>query len=127
YGIHTNCERNVPRSGWPCNLARKNLVDELGPAGISWRAYMENLPRPCSNVESAPGGYVKRHDPFMYFNDIRNRSWRCKRVVQLTRLATDLANNRLPRFSFVTPNLCHSALRCPLGGPDKFLSSWVRW
>jgi phosphatidylinositol-3-phosphatase len=125
YGIHTNCKKGIPRSGWPCNLKRKSLVDKLGPAGISWKAYMENLPAPCSNVERARGGYVKRHDPFMYFNNIRNRPWRCRRVVPLTQLRKDLASNRLPRFSFVTPNLCHSAHDCPLSAADRFLSSWV--
>lgn len=125
YGVRTNCEKGKPGSGWPCNLKGLSLVDQMHDRGVSWKAYMENLPAPCSNVETAPGGYAKKHNPFMFFNRIRSRPGRCNRVVPLTHLDADLIASRLPRFSFLTPNLCHDAHDCSLAVADQFLASWV--
>ncbi len=33
-----------------CNVDAPNLVDQLEQAGISWKAYMEGLPAPCSDA-----------------------------------------------------------------------------
>ena len=123
YGIHNNCEKGKP--GWPCNLRGNSLVDQLAGKGIGWKAYMENLPRRCSNVETAPGGYAKKHNPFMFFDRIRNKPARCKRVVPLGQLSADLKARNLPAFSFLTPNLCHDAHDCSLGVADRFLRTWV--
>ena len=57
-----------------CNLDAPNLADQLEAAGISWKAYMEDLPAPCSDAHTA-GAYAKKHDPFMYFASVRDRPW----------------------------------------------------
>jgi hypothetical protein len=41
-----------------CHVSARNLVDQLEGAHRSWRAYMEDLPSPCSQVAGA-GGYAK--------------------------------------------------------------------
>jgi phospholipase C len=83
-----------------------NLVDQLEQAGISWKAYIEGQPRPCWK-EAGVGHYVKRHNPFMYFNSIRDSSERCGKVVPFEEFPTDLAAGRLPQFAFITPDLAH--------------------
>jgi hypothetical protein len=124
--LDSNCERGDPGSGWPCNISEKSLTNSLSAKGLGWKGYMENLPAGCSNVETAPGGYAKKHNPFMFFDRIRNNGSRCKaRVVPLTQLTTDLANNELPRYSFLTPNLCHDGHDCSLATADDFLAAWV--
>jgi phospholipase C len=103
-----------------CNVDAPNLVDQLEQAGISWKAYMEDLPAPCSDAHSA-GPYAKKHDPFMYFASIRNDPARCAKVVPANQLEADLAAGRLPRFVFITPNQDHDMHGAGQGGDDAAL------
>ena len=110
-----------------CNVDAPNLVDQLEAAGISWKAYMEGLPAPCSDAHTA-GAYAKKHDPFMYFDSIRGDPGRCAKVVPLDRLDTDLAAGQLPRLVFVTPNLEHDMHGTGAGGADTTLVAAAdRW
>ncbi len=89
-----------------CTLAASNLVDQLEAAGVPWRAYLQGLPGPCSNVPSA-GDYVRKHNPFMYFDSVRTNPGRCANVVPSSRLDADVAAGKLPRFAFIAPDLLH--------------------
>jgi phospholipase C len=40
-------------------------------------------------------------------------------------LADDLAHDTLPRFAFLTPNLCNDEHDCSLATGDAWLSTWV--
>jgi phospholipase C len=112
-----------------CNLDAPNLVDQLEAAGISWKAYMEDLPAPCSDAHVA-GRYAKKHDPFMYFASVRDDPARCAKVVPAGQLDRDLATGRLPRFAFVTPNLDHDMHGTGQGRDDASLvrvaDDWLR-
>jgi phospholipase C len=97
-------------------FAGQNIVDQLEARGISWKAYMENLPSPGSQVEYAPviDGttvrlYAQKHDPFMYFSDINSPgNPRLNQIVPFEgNFSADLRNGTVPNFSFVSPNQCH--------------------
>ena len=107
-----------------CHVAARNIVDQLEAAGISWKAYMEDLPRPCSRVAVA-GGYAKKHDPFMYYDDVARNPWRCGNVVPFDRLASDLRHATLPTFSFISPDLCNDTHDCDVTTGDRFLAGLV--
>ncbi len=110
-----------------CNVDAPILVDQLEAAGISWKAYMEGLPGPCSDAHTA-GAYAKKHDPFMYFASVRDHPGRCAKVVPLDRLDADLAAGRLPRLVFVTPNMDHDMHGAGEGGVDAALIATAdRW
>jgi phosphatidylinositol-3-phosphatase len=101
-----------------------SLVDQLERDHISWRAYMEDLPHPCFTGAGA-GEYAKKHDPFVYYTRVvNNPSW-CGRVVPLTDLGADERDGALPRFIWITPNLCHDMHDCSVATGDRFLSSLV--
>ncbi len=86
--------------------AGPQFTDELANAGISWKAYMEDMPVPCDLTDSfSPGNYDVNHDPFMYYDSVRNNSAQCNRVVPFPQLASDLAGGTTPSFVWVTPNL----------------------
>jgi phosphatidylinositol-3-phosphatase len=68
--------------------------------GESWRAYEESMPSACARSNS--GEYAVRHNPPPYFTTLSGCS---SFDVPYTQLASDLAANTLPAFSFVTPNL----------------------
>jgi hypothetical protein len=107
-----------------CHVAAANIVDQLESARLSWKAYMEDLPRPCSQVAGA-GGYAKKHDPFLYYDDVARNARRCRKVVGFDDLASDLRRGRLPSFAFISPNLCHDTHDCDVATGDRFLSGLV--
>lgn len=68
--------------------------------GETWKAYEESMPSNCDKSNS--GEYAVRHDPPPYFTSLAGCS---TKDVPYSQLATDLAGNALPAFSFITPNL----------------------
>ena len=116
HGIASDCT--------DCHVAGQNIVDQLEAAHLSWKAYMEDLPAPCSRVVGA-GGYAKRHDPFMYYDDVARNPRRCRNVVSFDRLASDLRRGALPKFAFISPNLCHDTHDCDVATGDRFLAALV--
>ncbi len=107
-----------------CSVAGGGLAGQLAGAGIGWRAYMEDLPRPCYRGAGA-GGYAKKHDPFAYYRAVVARRAQCGRIVPLNRLAADERAGALPRFVWITPNLCHDMHDCDTATGDRFLAGLV--
>src|SRR5262245_6572646 len=55
------------------DIEQRNLVDLLESKGITWKAYMENLPEDQKSIcVSDDGLYFRKHNPFVSFNNIRN-------------------------------------------------------
>jgi phosphatidylinositol-3-phosphatase len=116
FGITSDCT--------DCSVNATGLADQLAGADLSWTAYMEDLPHPCYGGAGA-GEYAKRHDPFTYYIPLRTNPAQCHRVVPLTRLAADEHAHMLPRFIWITPNLCHDMHDCSTATGDVFLSRLV--
>jgi len=112
-GIDSNCTS--------CHVGVTNLVDQLERAGISWRAYLEDVPGRCFSGAGA-GGYARKHNPFIYYDDIARSPQRCARLVGFGALASDLRRGRLPTFVWITPNLCDDGHDCSLATADRFLA-----
>jgi phosphatidylinositol-3-phosphatase len=116
FGISSDCTS--------CSVGATSIVDQLEGAHISWRAYMEDLPYACFTGASS-GEYAKKHNPFVYYTRVAgNRSW-CRRVVPLTALSDDERARTVPRFIWITPNLCHDMHDCSVATGDRFLASLV--
>jgi hypothetical protein len=116
FGIESDCT--------DCSVDASSLVDQLEKAGISWKAYIESLPEPCSRAKEL-GRYAKRHNPFMYYRSIADDQDRCSRIVSGSTLDTDISSGSLPDFTWISPNLCHDAHDCPLRTGDRYLSRLV--
>ena len=81
-----------------------HLATFLKNAGISWKAYEENITgTTCPTVDSYP--YAVRHDPFAYFDDVVN-TYCTSAIRPFTELASDLGHNTVGRYNFITPNVC---------------------
>jgi phospholipase C len=79
-----------------CSTAAASVFGQ----GATWRAYDESMPSACDKSNS--GEYAVRHNPPPYYSKLIG----CvTNDVPYTQLASDLAANTLPAFSFVTPNL----------------------
>jgi hypothetical protein len=113
----------------------QHLVTQLQTAGISWKSYQEDIDGtncPLTEVNN----YATKHNPMVFFSDVTDNfsdtSANCMAHVRpYTELATDLANNTVPAYSFITPNLCDDMhgvfFGCssnPSGG-DKWLSKAI--
>jgi hypothetical protein len=116
FGIDSDCT--------DCVVHASSLADQLERRGLSWQAYMEDLPHPCFTGADA-GGYAKKHDPFAYYTPVTSRPARCRRIVPLAQLAADQRAHRLPRFVWITPNLCHDMHDCDVSVGDRYLSGVV--
>lgn len=79
-----------------CSTSARSIFAQ----GESWRAYEESMPSNCHRTDS--GEYAVRHNPPPYYTELSGCS---QNDVPYPRLAADLARNRLPAFSFITPNL----------------------
>jgi hypothetical protein len=138
---------------YPANIA--TVVNQLEAAGLSWKAYMEDMGNnpqressSCGhpqigapdNTQAAEVGdqYASRHDPFVYFHAIIDTPTCAQHVVNLRSLGPDLRSiAATPNYAFITPNLCHDghdgggAGRCVDGEPgglvsaDRFLKTVV--
>lgn len=117
FGIEDDCT--------DCAAKGDNLALQLSRAGTVWRAYMEGMPRACFGGASSPAGYAKKHDPFMYYDDVARNPRRCRKVVPFDQLASDLRRGTLPTFSFISPNLCDDTHDCDIATGDRFLAGLV--
>jgi len=115
FGITSDCTS--------CFVNATNLVDQLEGAGKSWKGYMESMPSPCFVGNS--GNYVQKHNPFIYFDNIRTNTVRCNKIVPFTQFATDLQNNSVPNYAWITPNLCNDTHDCSISTGDNWLKTWV--
>jgi hypothetical protein len=117
FGITSDCTS--------CHVGATSIADQLQARHITWRAYMEGLPRRCFQGASSSQGYAKKHDPFMYFDSIARRPAGCRNVVPFARLGHDLRRGTLPAYAWISPNLCHDTHDCSLATGDRFLAGVV--
>ena len=116
FGVTSDCT--------DCFVHAPNLVDQLEAAGKSWKAYMEDMPSPCY-LGDAPPLYKQKHNPFIYYDDIRANAARCNKIVPFTQFAADLQANAVPDFAWITPNMCNDTHDCSVGDGDSWLKRWV--
>ena len=95
----------------------EDLGSELTSAGVSWRAYMENMTNGCLD-SSEP--YKLGHNPFAFY------CGQCpSNVVPLSQLDADLSGGDTPNFVWITPNLCHDEHNCSVSTGDQWLAEIV--
>jgi hypothetical protein len=116
FGVSSDCTG--------CTVHATSIVDQLERARLSWKAYMEGLPHPCFTGASS-GAYAKKHDPFAYYTRVTGDRSRCSRIVPLAQLGLDERAQALPRFVWITPNLCHDMHDCSVATGDRFLRGLV--
>ncbi|MFL6299296.1 MAG: alkaline phosphatase family protein [Terriglobales bacterium] len=108
--------------GYTGTVTADNIVRHLLTAGITWKSYAESLPSVgYTGGDKYP--YILHHNPLAYFSDVRNSSVQKLNLVPFPQFATDLANNQLPQFSFVVPNLLNDAHDGTLAQADGWLKT----
>ena len=87
-----------------------HLSTQLKTAGVSWKAYAEDIAGTKCPLTST-GLYAAKHTPQLFFDDVTgtndvNSAYCIAHVRPYTELATDLGGNNVARLNFITPNLC---------------------
>jgi len=105
-----------------------NIIDQIVGAGLTWRAYMEDMPSNCYGSDS--GNYAVRHNPFVYYDDIVSNTTRCNQVVPAgtadSTLLADLAStSTASNYMWLTPNTCNDMHDCDIPTGDNYLSVLV--
>jgi len=108
--------------GFTGTISDDNVVRELVKAGKTWKAYAESIPS-AGYLGADSGNYARDHNPFTYFSDVQSDSSQAANIVPFTQFATDLANNALPQYSFIVPNLIDNAHNGTLAQADSWLQS----
>ncbi len=116
YSIATDCS---PSSS--CSLNERNLGDNLEAKGLSWKSYLESMPAPC--YSKTQGNYATRHNPAIYFDDIRTNALRCAtHDVPYSVLPVDLTTAATtPNFALVVPDVCNDMHDCSISQGDTWL------
>ncbi|MGH9432636.1 MAG: alkaline phosphatase family protein [Terriglobia bacterium] len=114
-----------------------HLVDQVENAGLTWKAYEENIPGTnCPLVNTGPIDpdgdplYAVRHDPVVYFDDVNGHlnpnSPRCiAHVRPFSELAQDLKDDTVASYNFITPNVCDDMHDNCAGNPIAHGDTWL--
>src|SRR5579871_2904976 len=115
---------NITSDCITCYVNAPNLVDQLEQGHKTWKAYMQSIPNTCFVGDKYP--YAQKHDPFIYFDDIRKNPDRCSHIVPFTDLQGDMqSTTTAPNFIWVGLNLCNDTHDCPAQTGDKWLSTEI--
>ncbi len=98
-----------------------NIIRHLLTTGRTWRSYAESLPY-AGYTGCGSGEYAKRHNPLALFSDVANSSEKYN-LVPFMQFSKDLANDVLPNYSFIVPNLLHDAHDGTLQQADAWLKA----
>jgi hypothetical protein len=83
---------------------------------------MESMPIGTTGTTSS-GLYVGRHDPFAFFDDVTtNYDYATNHIRPYSYFAGDLANGRIGRYNFITPNLINDMHDGTISQGDTWMS-----
>jgi len=115
-----------------------HLSELLQNAGVAWRAYEESIsgtdcPLEPQGPKDSSGSnlYQPRHFPQIYFDDMTDAqnpasSYCIQRARPLAALASDLKENKIGRYNFITPDMCHDG-HDPCGGNEiAHIDAWLK-
>jgi acid phosphatase len=83
-----------------------HLGDLLEAKGKNWKIYSEDYPTGSCFTGSNSRNYVRKHNPFISFNNVHQDSARCQaHIVSSDQLDSDLAAGKLPEYAMFVPGL----------------------
>ena len=110
YIAATSGSTNGVTSDADTTLSVTNIVDQLETHGKTWKAYMQSLSLCNGNLLASSCGnqlYERKHDPFISYQDVQSNPARTANIVDFSQFTTDLANNTVPDYSWISPDQCN--------------------
>jgi hypothetical protein len=119
FGITSDCVT--------CYVNASNLFGQLASTHVSYDAYLEGVPGPCFLATYGGEDYASKHNPFRYFDDVRDSPTICSHLLPLSDLAPTLRRRaaEVPSFLWVTPDLCHDGHDCSTSVAGAWLTGFV--
>jgi phosphatidylinositol-3-phosphatase len=122
--LFSGSTQGVVDDSCPQRFNAPNLASELLAKHRSFGGFSESLPAPGYLGCSAPGGYVRRHNPWADFSNVPPSE-----NLPFARFPTDFT--RLPTVSYVVPNLSDDMHDGTVQQGDlwleRHLAPYVRW
>jgi phosphatidylinositol-3-phosphatase len=117
FGVTTDCT--------DCFQAAPNLaVDRIAASGRTWRGYMESMPSAGYLGDAYP--YMQKHDPFIYYDNIRTDPAQLANIVPYSQLAADLGSAATtPAFGWITPSMLNDMHDGTVAQGDAWLSAEI--
>jgi len=101
-----------------------NIVDQIEGSGRTWKGYMQSFSLCSTPLQSTCGNqlYERKHNPFVSYLDVQTNPARMANIVDYSQFATDLANNSVPDYSWISPDQCNDmhGRSGPLTDPCRF-------
>lgn len=114
------CEKSGRPDYVDHSIAARSLVDQLEEKGLSWKAYMEDIPGAGSLVPRWPTGahpvkglpnelYAAKHNGFVNFRSVHDKSMPTlmTHLVGFVDLDSDLASGDMPNYAHIVPDQCN--------------------
>jgi phospholipase C len=97
-----------------------NIVDQIEGSSRTWKAYMQSFSLCTTPFDHACGNqlYERKHNPFISYKDVQSDPARVAKIVDFSQFPTDLANNTVPNYSWISPDQCHDMHGRGGGGPS---------
>ena len=140
----SNCNTGLDQAGTGCitddgdaTLHTLSTTSIFAQAS-SWRSYQESMPSACD--KSSSGRYAAKHNPAAYYSQLASCSADDVAIAAVTCNATttnkactapnnaftqDLANDTLPAFAFVSPNLDNDMHDGTITQADNWLFTYL--
>jgi len=117
-----------------CTTSNSSIVDRVENAGLTWTAYLEDMPSAC--YKGAAGNYTFLTNPFIFSTSITNNSTRCATHVVPANsggkgppddnlLSALSSTSTASNYMWLTPNLCDNMHNCSISRGDSYLSKLV--
>jgi hypothetical protein len=117
-----------------CESDGESIFSQLETAGLTWKTYAEDMPAPCYDQDLRTAGYIRHHNPPIYFTRLAATCPTNDVPLGTTdagSLTSDLAAGTLANVTFVIPNNCNNAhdscpgTALPVKQADNWLASWL--
>ncbi len=102
------------------DLTARSLMDQMAERGMTWKAYMEDIPSAGSLVPRWPTPdypskglanelYAAKHNGFVSFKNVNEEPYPqlAEHFVGFGQLEKDLADDSLPNYAHIVPNQCN--------------------
>jgi hypothetical protein len=108
YSAYVAQTSGLDTTGGPKPTNAHSLADLTAAAGETWAEWTESAPKPCDRVSDSKVGYLTRHVPFIWYNDVYGNSSECATGVvpmSLSQMTAALSKGTdIPNFLLITPN-----------------------
>jgi hypothetical protein len=122
FGVHTDADPSAAANNI---FTADHFTAQLNAAGVSWKNYQEDVELSTAPTKSASGitgpvnpyykttqfNYAVKHNPMAFFPDTATAN-----VYPLDQFFTDLEEDSLARYSWITPNQFNDAHSALIGG-----------